>query len=68
MLWSYVMAERAPESRHCTHCGGPLVDKGVKSIHEGNSAPLLLKKMICQVYVCIECGHVELFYPSEQAG
>jgi DNA-directed RNA polymerase subunit RPC12/RpoP len=60
------MTNQAPESRHCTHCGGHLLDKGQKEIHEGNSSPLLLHKMVCRVYVCGNCGHVEFFYPSDQ--
>ena len=53
------------DDRNCTHCGGRLVYKGLKEIHEGQPSAILLGKMACDAYVCNKCGHIEFFYPSE---
>ena len=59
------MAKQPSADRHCTYCHSALAYKGLKQLHEGNSQPLLQRKMACDVYLCRACGHIELFYPSE---
>jgi len=59
------MPDNGQIDRHCTHCGSTLQHDGTKWLHEGSLELLFTAKLACEVYVCVACGHIELFQPEE---
>jgi mRNA-degrading endonuclease YafQ of YafQ-DinJ toxin-antitoxin module len=48
----------------CLRCDGEMEYEGRKHFHEGDWTDLIRHRVHLDVYVCVECGRVELFAPA----
>jgi DNA-directed RNA polymerase subunit RPC12/RpoP len=71
--WKCTQPEPEPASKapqlpmQCLRCQGGMEYEGRKHLHESAWTDLLLHRVHVDVYVCSQCGRLELFAPEDDA-